>query len=118
MELTAASYAVFERSPIERSRIATTKLAVSDALVRQYMMQFTAVCAAVIGLGLGAALPVARLRVVGDTPDDPIYFTIIRQGTNAVLVWNSRQLQWAPTVQGPWETITNAASPYTESAAS
>ncbi len=46
-------------------------------------------------------------------PSDPVYFAIFRVSTNAVVVSNGGVLQWASNLNGPWTTLTNAASPLT-----
>ena len=63
---------------------------------------------AVVALLLLVAQPSGR---VCSEPDAPPFLAISRLGTNVVVVWAFRDLQSAATLQGPWSTLSNAASP-------
>jgi hypothetical protein len=42
---------------------------------------------------------------------------VTRYSTNVVVIWNTGQLQRAKSLDGNWDTLTNAVSPYAENAA-
>lgn len=56
------------------------------------------------------SLRLAGLRGSAE-PDASPFLAISRQGTNVVVAWAFGDLQWATSLQGPWTTLSNAASP-------
>jgi hypothetical protein len=73
-------------------------------------------CRVLSAVLLAAVSVVVALAFGLETHGDQVYLAITRYSTNVVVVWNGGQLQRAKSLDRNWETLTNAASPYTESA--